>query len=72
MKTYTTPIFVPIKLAGGGTGGSCKVDVLSTDEGCVVFDEDFGVKLFTDKNNSCEEKSICYDVPQHDTNIYNS
>ena len=72
MKTYTAPIFVPIKLAGPSSGGNCRLNILTTDEGCRVWNEGYQEYFFTDQNQTCDEPSYCYEVPMDDLTIYNS
>ena len=76
MKTYTTPIFKPIKLnlINGGTAGGCAMISNSTENMCKVYDMELGDELFNDDVGCREEVDykLCYYVPTEDRNVYAS
>ena len=71
MKTYTAPIFVPIKLEGTTVAkGSCHYTLADINVK-PAFDADIGFNLFGNSTSGCEiEAEQCYSVPYNDSNIH--
>ena len=78
MKTYTAPIFVPIKLDGaagtpGGTAGGCAMQSIHDPYICPVDDYELGETFFNDGSVcTTDGGDLCYYVPHHDHNVYTS
>ncbi len=75
MKTYTAPIFVPIKLAGK-VAGACKFNSTAQEYVCpaVTTDKDLGRTVFND-DSVCDLVDDGYEVCYlccADSTIYNS
>ncbi len=79
MKTYTTPIFVPIRLEETTMAkGSCKIDSTQAEYQCAVYDSVVRGYIFDSSNNGCTatgasaQDRVCYHVPIASHNIYAS